>query len=252
METKDLSIDRGSYLPLYAQVRHQILKMIAEHTDPAAPIFTDEELAKQFGITRMTVRQAVRTLVDEGVLCRVRGKGTFIAPPKLNYRLDKYGSWVHDWPSEGRKVEVKIQAFQELPCPSWAARRLHRPEQDVMVYMKRTRFVDGVPFSLEDVFIVPEVGRQLTREELEQNPISREVAERKLGLHFGGTEIEIDATVARPSEAGPLQVEPGAPLFLRWWTVVTDSHVPVLTAKALQRADLHRYSLFIPLSAQVF
>ena len=76
-------LDRTSPIPLYVQIKQRLLAMIATWGDRDNRFHGDNELCEMFGVSRMTVRQAVRDLVDDGFLTRVRGTGTFVAIPKI-------------------------------------------------------------------------------------------------------------------------------------------------------------------------
>ena len=71
----------------YVVVREHLLALIAQGLEPGAPMPSERELCELFGVSRMTVRQAVDTLVVDGVLKRHQGKGTFVASPKVDLQL---------------------------------------------------------------------------------------------------------------------------------------------------------------------
>ena len=71
----------------YVVVREHLLALIDQGLKPGAPMPSERELCELFGVSRMTVRQAVDTLVVDGVLKRHQGKGTFVASPKVDLQL---------------------------------------------------------------------------------------------------------------------------------------------------------------------
>ena len=71
----------------YVVVRDHLLALVAQGLAPGTPVPSERELCESFGVSRMTVRQAIDTLVVDGVLERQQGRGTFVAPPKLDLQV---------------------------------------------------------------------------------------------------------------------------------------------------------------------
>src|SRR6185437_17137686 len=73
-----VALDRGSPIPLYLQIKQYLKRRISAWEPQDDKFFTDAELCGMFHVSRMTVRQAVQELVDDGLLKRARGIGTFL------------------------------------------------------------------------------------------------------------------------------------------------------------------------------
>ena len=81
------SLDRNSFVPLYYQLQELLKEQIESGvwcTGDALP--SEPQLAKRLGVSRVVVRQALAILEDDRQIVRVRGRGTFVAPPKLEHR----------------------------------------------------------------------------------------------------------------------------------------------------------------------
>ena len=81
------NVDRSSPLPLYVQIRHRLLSLVAQWSRSEGRFYSDDELCRYFGVSRVTVRQAVAELVNEGFLTRVRGSGTYVALKKIEEKF---------------------------------------------------------------------------------------------------------------------------------------------------------------------
>lgn len=80
-----MKIDKQSPIPIYYQIMEQLKAQIKSgELLPDMPLPSEREYAEQFGISRMTVRQALSNLVNEGFLYRLKGRGTFVSKPKWN------------------------------------------------------------------------------------------------------------------------------------------------------------------------
>ena len=90
-------IKKDSHIPIYYQIETEI-KKLAETKDlkPGDLIPSEREFAEKYEVSRMTVRQAINNLVNEGILIRQRGKGTFIAEPKIEQPLQGLTSFSED------------------------------------------------------------------------------------------------------------------------------------------------------------
>jgi GntR family transcriptional regulator len=85
IEAKQL--DRHSFVPLYYQLQEILKEQIESGVwQPDDPLPSEPVLARRFGVSRVVVRQALAILEDDRQIVRVRGRGTFVAQPKLDYR----------------------------------------------------------------------------------------------------------------------------------------------------------------------
>src|SRR5438067_4720624 len=113
-------IDKQSPIPIYYQIMNQLRNKIAEGeytVDSALP--PERELVETYQVSRMTIRQAISELVNEGILVRRKGIGTFVAPPKLEQPLSSLTSFTEDMAQRGMKASSRIISFKEmLPEPA--------------------------------------------------------------------------------------------------------------------------------------
>src|ERR1700676_501570 len=122
-QLKDESIDKRSPIPMYYQIMRQLLEKIQGGefaVDSTLP--PERELAETYKVSRMTVRQAIIELVNEGILVRRKGIGTFVAPPKLEQALSRLTSFTEDMAQRGMKASSRIISFKEI-VPDAAIRK---------------------------------------------------------------------------------------------------------------------------------
>lgn len=244
------SLDRKSPLPLYSQIKEQLLTLIQEMSGQLAEkgphkLYPEETLTEMFGVSRMTVRQAVQELVNEGLLYRVRGVGTFIKPPHVSGQLQEIERFVDEWSLQGKKIDVVISAFKIMPAPLEWATCLGLEAKSPVLYIQRRRFADGMPVALDDRYLPAEMADFVTPTDVQQESIFLTLA-RKGKMVIEKADYEISAKAALRKEADLLDLKPGAPLLVRKLVIFAAPRRPVITGLSLYRADLFTYSVSVP------
>lgn len=237
-------LDRASPIPLYVQIKQRLLAMIATWNERDNRFYGDNELCQMFGVSRMTVRQAVRELVNDGFLTRIRGTGTFVAIPKIEERFTPLMNLRDQWASHGRPMQVEVLAFEERRCPADIAALLDIAAESPVRYIRRLRFSGQVPIAIDHRFIPLPFARDLAREDAEHSILH--ALWNRFELSHG--DLRIEAATADEDSAGPLHMVPGAPILVRHLQYYDTGKRPVMAGYSLYRADLVRYSMIVPLS----
>ena len=238
-----LNVDRSSPLPINAQMRQLLLHVIADRRQAGIDtFFTDEMISRQFGVSRMTARQAVGDLVREGLLYRRQGIGTFIAPLKVIEKEGPVGDFFGDWPTQGHRVDVEVPVFRHAACSEELATILQVLPGTVVLYFQRHRFSDGVPVALDDRWVAPPSSRHITREELRHRSIHHIVIPR-IGLAIAKAQVEIEAGRSTAKQGELLEIEPGDPILIRTVTPYSSQGLPSWTGRSIYRSDLYKYSI---------
>lgn len=239
-----MSLDEHSPVPKHQQLREILLDLI-EAKGAGAAIPGERELAGRYGVARMTVRQAVESLVTEGRLFKVAGKGTFVAGPKvdLQARLTTFGEEMR---RRGMTPSTSVLAFGRTTASAHLARELAAETGEPLVHLTRLRLADGTPMSVERLWLPERIVPGLA------DGAAPESVYDVLGQRYGhlpdwGEDV-IEAAVVDPETTELLQVKPGSP-GLR---IARHSYAgPTLLAYsiAIYRAD--RYQLWVPLARPV-
>lgn len=153
---KGLYLDKTSPMPLYGQLRQALLEAITSGRIPeGSKLPTEEELCDQLGISRPVARQAYSTLIAEGYVERMRGKGTFVC------RQDTRGRFLNTQISFANEMRIlgKLHYHTELLSQEWVAGdptladKLNLGPEERCFHMKRMRYVEGKPFVLLENYI---------------------------------------------------------------------------------------------------
>lgn len=243
-------LDRSSPLPLYSQIKERLVEFIHEQgVEPGdkspKKLYPEDALAEMFGVSRMTVRQAVQELVNDGLLYRVKGIGTFISPPHVNGQLIEIERFVDEWTLQGKEIKVKVSFFNITTCSrEWTSALKLAPGTPVL-YIGRRRYVDGMPVALDDRYLPAEMAGTVSREDVETESIFLTLA-RKGGLIIEKADYEIGAQAAEERVASFMNIKAGDPILARKLVIYAVPGRPVITGLSIYRADLFKYTVSVP------
>jgi GntR family transcriptional regulator len=239
-----LSLDAHGPVPKHQQLREILLDLIDASTSEA-PIPSERELATRYGVARMTVRQAVESLVAEGRLFKVAGKGTFVARPKvdLQARLTSFGE---EMTRRGLVPSSAVLAFGRVAATVHLGRELAVEAGRPLVHLKRLRFADGTPMAVERLWMPDHLVPGLADGPAPDSVYATLSLKYSLAPDWG--EDIIEAAVADPEIGAALQVKPGSPV-LRIERHSYAGETVVSYGVAIYRAD--RYQLWVPLARPV-
>jgi len=144
--------------PIYLQLREVIRNKIEEgEYPPGMAIPSENELAETYGINRMTVRNGIDALVNEGLLKRVQGKGVYVAGPKVERDLETLGGFTQTMKEKNLRPHTKILEKTLRKAGEIYALILGIDPEDDIYYIKRICYADDQPISLDEVFIPKQV-----------------------------------------------------------------------------------------------
>lgn len=237
-------LDRSSPIPLYVQIKQRLLALIATWDESTTRFYGDNELCQMFEVSRMTVRQAVQELVNDGFLTRTRGSGTFVPIPKIEERFTPLMNLGDQWASRGRPMQVEVLAFEQRPCPADIAQALDIAADEPVRYIQRLRYSGQVPIAIDHRFIPLPMAGDLEREDAGQSILHS--LWNRFELSHG--DLRIEAATADKDVAKLLRIVPGAPLLVRHLQYYDTAERPVMAGYSFYRADLVRYSMTVPMS----
>ena len=203
-------LDHSSPVPLYHQAAQLLEQAIEDGRLPRGSKLDSElYLAEQLGISRPTMRAAIKQLVDKGLLIRRRGFGTMVAPKPVR-RAVALTSLYDDLKESGREPKTRVLTLEETLCPPEVAEQLGvRPEAPVLRF-DRLRVADSDPIALMHN-VVPVGLLEIEREDLERTGLYDLFREGGIAPHVATQRI--GARKANTREAGLLEVEPGDPVL---------------------------------------
>jgi GntR family transcriptional regulator len=229
--------------PLYQQLYEILRAQIARRElKPGDTLPTEMELMAQYGAGRVTVRQALDLLVQDGLIYRERARGTFVAHPRVEHNLVRIVSFTTDMQQRGFKAGTKILGSELIRANAELAEQLQVEQGAELARLERLRLADREPMSVEESFLVhcycPGI---LKKHNYATYPL-RDALERDFNLRLVRAKQTIRATAAPPTLARVLGIPQRAPLLHIERVSYTQDNVPLEFLRIWYRAD--RYALF--------
>ncbi len=236
-------LDASSPLPLHFQLRTLLRDLIRQNGLAAhAPMPTEAELAESYGVSRTTVRQAVLALVQEGLLYRKRGNGTFVAPRKVEENLNRLRSLAEELDEQGITAGAHtLSTGCELP-PEPVAAELCTAAGEQVFRCERLRLADGEPIAVEQGYWAGPAVLRLAAENPDE-AFFYHLVEDVYGIPLGEAELTIEAAQADERLAALLGVRPRSSLLLVRRLTRTAAGQPIELCTTYYRGDRYKYRL---------
>lgn len=241
------AINKASALPVYYQIAQRIKQYIEERALKDGDLIPSErELCETFAVSRMTVRQAIDMLVDEEILERQRGRGTFVTSPKFSQSLTVLTSFTLDTVTRGMVPTSKVVFCGVVPAAPQVAERLQIKPGDDVVQVARVRYADGEPHAYECSNLLCEMASPLLDIDLTNRSLYRTLNE-VCGLHLVKARELIEAKLCPPEIGGFIKVPPQALTFFIRRITFNEAGRAVEYVESHYRTDKFRFEVELTL-----
>ena len=238
----DAAMNHDSIIPLYAQVEEQLKRDIENGVySKNGRIPTEAELAKQYNVSRITVRRAVEDLVSQGLVEKKQGKGTFVR--KVKYMRDSrtLSSFTESCRDQGMIPGGRTLEKSTVVLNPKIARRLEQAPGSQGIYMSRLRFADREPVIIERNYF-PMKYAFLMEQEFDNNSLF-EFLKETYQVTVTRSDKEIEMCRATNTEAELLKVPVNAPLILVKSTAYVQTGEPIYVGTQVMNGE--RFTLQI-------
>ncbi len=204
-------LDEKSPIALYHQLKMALAQRILDNEWKVGErLPTEFELCQYYGVSRITVRQALAELEKEGFVRRRQGVGTFVTVPKIEQSLASFYSFSEEFKRRGLTPRNEVTEFA-LKAPTAKLRELFALRDGEQVYyMKRLRFAGETLMAIEVTYLPARMFPGLTREDLE-NTALYDVMRNKYGVVADSAEESFGATAITKEDAQLFKLRPGDP-----------------------------------------
>lgn len=201
-------LNQDAMTPLYVQLMEEVERGIRSgEYKPGDRLMTEAEMAKTYGVSLITVRKAIGSLTEKGLVVRKQGKGTFVARPKLFRNMKKLQSFTEMCVQMGVKPGARMLENCLIPADKKIAQSLGVEDGSNVVYINRLRYVDQEPVLIEKSYFPLEYAF-LLEAKFDDNSLFDYLRE-KTGMKVTGSEKMIELCRATAEEAELLDVKKG-------------------------------------------
>ncbi len=237
-------INFESHIPYYIQLIDLLKEKMRLGTWVAGDqIPGEQDLCELYGVSRTVVRQALQELELDGVITRRKGKGTFVASPKISEGLvQKLTGFYQDMVERGLKPTTRVLHRNVSPASEKVAHFLSIPPGEKIIDLLRLRSVNDEPIQLVTSYIPLEICPALATVDLSNRSLYA-FMESECGIFIARGIRYVEAVLANETEAALLGIERGAPLLMLDSISYSETGKPIEYYHALHRGDRSRFEV---------
>lgn len=241
--TDPMQFPSSSTIPLYTQIKEALRAKIMDGTYVAYQRLPSErEMIDAFGVSRITVRQAMNDLQKEGLLFKVHGKGTFVAMPNVSQELTHLQGFGEAMRLLGHETHSEVFGLSTVTGSSLACAKLGIDDGSAVTEIKRVRYLNRDPVSIDYSWVRHDLGSRLTEKNLREKDLFS-LLENELRQPLHSADVEIDATSANAEIASYLKVTPGAPILRIERLTYAAADKPLVFEYLHYRAETFKYKM---------
>jgi len=235
-----MELDRSGVVPLYRQIAKHFLDAI-ESNDiaPGRQLGNEIELARKFGVSRPTMRQAIQTLVSSGLLVRKPGIGTTVLPGVIT-RPVRLTSLADDLKKDGQQPVTTVLLNRVIPAPAHVSEQLHMAPAQPTVHLRRLRALHGQPLVIMENYLPADL---LDLHTTDFSNTGLYQALRAVGVHPKVARQRISARAGTIEECQVLDEPPNSAVLTMDRLTHSDTGRPIEWAQHIYRPDRYAFTL---------
>jgi len=200
-------------LTLHSRIREDLRsRIVSGHWQPHDRIPSESALMSQYGVSRITVRQALGDLEKAQLIFKVPGKGSFVAQGRPFQELGRLEGFAEAMGALGHATFNRLLKLETAAASERVAQQLRLAPRAPVTAIERVRLLDGEPVSLDLTWLPAALGQRVAGQDLASRDIFL-ILENDCGLPLGHAELAIDAVAADARVAPLLGLPEGAPVL---------------------------------------
>jgi GntR family transcriptional regulator len=230
----------GPAVPLWLQLKHALRDLASFDLGPGDRIPTEAALCAHYDVSRITVRQAITSLVEEGLLHRHQGRGTFVRARRQDAPLSDPGHFLATAFDRDAGATIRLHAAETVPCPDWVARQLGIAAAAPVHKLRRILHRKGTPIAIRTSFIPAALAPDLLAA-TPDDPLHLAL-ERDFGLVAQEAQERLEVIGADAWRSGLLGVSEHAPLVLTERVALDAAGRAIECVRTYYRADAFSFT----------
>lgn len=234
----------SSLIPVYYQIKQNIKAWILnKEFSHGEKIPSENELADRFRVSRLTVRQAISQLAQEGFLVSRRGEGTFVTKNEglINSFSLEFTGFMDDLFYQTSKAKTKSIKIAHMAVPRLIREKLGlKREDEEVIQIKRVRFMEDKPFAYTINYLPLELGKRINEKDLYKKSLLQ-IIEQDLGIEFTEAYQTVEASFSDHEVSEQLGTSSGSPILFVERIMYTKKRRPVEFVQSSYRGDLYKY-----------
>jgi GntR family transcriptional regulator len=214
-------------------------KILSGEWKPGNRVLSENEIAAEFSVSRVTARQAIEQLVAKKMLYRRPGKGTFVSEQPLSYGFSTMLSFSRSLRAKGFDVETRVLDQGVIPTPEQIGEKLRLDNNAEVVVVRRLRIVDGTPAAIHASYFSARVYGSLLEADFATDSLLGTV-ERIGGVRMAYSQDSLRAVSASVADADLLGVSPGTAMMELEGVVYDEQNRACRYTRGIYRGDLFR------------
>jgi GntR family transcriptional regulator len=236
----------ADYVPHYRRIERALRERIGR-LQPGDRLPSDAELCSEYGVSRMTARNAMQRLAEEGLVARQPGRGSFVARAPAHRRADRLMTFSHEMARRGRVPSSRLLARIVRPASAHEALELEIDAGDPVVAVHRLRCADDEPMAIETAVLDGRCAPAVLTADLEHGSLHEALGRAGFILRRGtGT---ISAGAATAEDARLLAIRLGDPLLVERRVILEAHGRPIEATESRYAAD--RYALDVSFDVEM-
>lgn len=236
-----MQIDKLSRIPLYCQLMDILIQEIQTNMTEEQQLPSEREIGEKYNVSRATVRQAMQEMEQEGYIYRSHGKGTFVAPQRVNQELLRFYSFTEEMKKLGKNPSSQVLEFEVVECEKKISKKLEIAESQKVYKILRLRLADNKPMMIETTYLPYDRFPGMMREELEQAAMY-DVFAQKFAVKITSAKEKFQPVVTNVEEARALKVSKEIPsLKIERYTYENDRIIEY--TRSIARGDKFEYCI---------
>ena len=235
--------------PLYLQLKNILVKQINEGVlKPGDKLPSERELCEKYNVSRITVRQALGALENGGLIDRSHGKGTFVAPKKVEQELYSITPFQHFILSKGLKPRTEYLDSKVIPNSYHLSKILDMPLSENLVELSLLGLGDDSPMAFYTSYFPYELGIKMQKLALQAAQEGQSFTTLDLYKHFSEIKLGIvnqtfEASIADAYISGILKIKKGSPVLIAESIIYSVEDQPLEYKTTVYRGDRYKFSM---------